>query len=156
MSERDVEIIVGHRHNHSQHSEQLNAGPSDLDKIQNDDGISKKCLYILVAIIAVLISVLCFCLIIIYEKESNVTHSIDAWKDALSKEQSEWFKNGLDELKHALNVQTNTRRAKNVILFVGDGMGVNTVTASRIYKYGEGGRLIWETFPHMGLLKVGI
>ena len=31
--------------------------------------------------------------------------------------------------------------AKNVILFIGDGMGPVTVTASRIFKYGEAGKL---------------
>lgn len=61
---------------------------------------------------------------------------------------------GKSELNEALNVQINNRVAKNVILFVGDGMGPNTVTATRIYKYGESGRLTFEKFPHMGLLKV--
>lgn len=52
-----------------------------------------------------------------------------------------------------------TRRAKNVILFVGDGMGVSTVTAARIYagqKRGEDGesyRLAMETLPHLALSK---
>ena len=34
--------------------------------------------------------------------------------------------------------------AKNVIFFLGDGMGPVTVTASRIYKYGEAGKLTME------------
>jgi alkaline phosphatase len=34
--------------------------------------------------------------------------------------------------------------AKNVIFFLGDGMGPTTVTASRIYKYGEAGSLNME------------
>ena len=53
------------------------------------------------------------------------------------------------------------RRPKNVVLFVGDGMGLNTVTAARIYKgqsrqgvSGEEASLAWERFPSMGLLKV--
>lgn len=37
--------------------------------------------------------------------------------------------------------------AKNVIFFLGDGMGPVTVTASRIYKYGEAGKLTMETLP---------
>lgn len=63
---------------------------------------------------------------------------------------------GKSELDEALKVAINNKIAKNVILFVGDGMGPNTVTASRIYKHGERGRLIFEMFPHMGLLKVNI
>ncbi len=34
--------------------------------------------------------------------------------------------------------------AKNVIFFIGDGMGPTTVTASRIYKYGEAGKLTMD------------
>lgn len=79
---------------------------------------------------------------------------MNAWRDELSPEKSVWFESGLDELKAALSIKLNTRRAKNVVLFVGDGMGISTMTASRIYKHGEQGRLAWEAFPHMGLLKV--
>ena len=45
-------------------------------------------------------------------------------------------------------------RAKNVILFVGDGMGVTTVTAARILdgqlrgEHGEENELFFETFPY--------
>src|SRR5437762_4460797 len=34
--------------------------------------------------------------------------------------------------------------AKNVIFFLGDGMGPTTVTAARIYRYGEAGKLAME------------
>jgi len=61
---------------------------------------------------------------------------------------------GRSELDNALNVAVNNKVAKNVILFIGDGMGPNTVTATRIYKHGESGRLTFEKFPHVGLLKV--
>jgi alkaline phosphatase len=48
----------------------------------------------------------------------------------------------------------NTRRARNVILFVGDGMGVSTVTAARIFAGqsrsadGESFDLTMDTAPH--------
>ena len=51
------------------------------------------------------------------------------------------------------------RRAKNVILFVGDGMGVSTMTAARILegqmkgKPGEENRLSFETFPNSAFSK---
>jgi alkaline phosphatase len=51
------------------------------------------------------------------------------------------------------------RRARNVILFVGDGMGVSTVTAARILDGqrrgldGEGNRLSFEEFPATGLVR---
>jgi alkaline phosphatase len=43
--------------------------------------------------------------------------------------------------------------AKNVIFFLGDGMGPTTVTAARIFKYGEAGRLTMETFPRTARVK---
>ncbi|MEQ8411855.1 MAG: alkaline phosphatase [Erythrobacter sp.] len=50
-------------------------------------------------------------------------------------------------------------KAKNVILFIGDGMGISTITAARIYegqKRGESGEentLSFESFPNVALVK---
>ncbi len=50
-------------------------------------------------------------------------------------------------------------KAKNVILFIGDGMGISTITAARIYagqKRGESGEensLSFEKFPNVALVK---
>jgi alkaline phosphatase len=50
-------------------------------------------------------------------------------------------------------------RARNVILFIGDGMGVSTVTAARIYQGqlrgepGEENLLSFESFPNVALVK---
>lgn len=104
---------------------------------------------LVVAVLAVIVGI---CIFLI--DRGNVMHSVVVLDEDMSVEKKDWFDIGLDELKYALNVKKNTRRAKNVILFVGDGMGVNTVTASRIYEHGESGRLSWETFPHTGMLKV--
>ncbi len=43
--------------------------------------------------------------------------------------------------------------AKNVIFFLGDGMGPTTVTASRIYKYGESGKLTLESLRRTARIK---
>jgi alkaline phosphatase len=43
--------------------------------------------------------------------------------------------------------------AKNVIFFLGDGMGPVTVTASRIFKYGEAGQLTMDTLPRTARIK---
>ncbi|CAH2248114.1 intestinal-type alkaline phosphatase-like [Pelobates cultripes] len=69
-----------------------------------------------------------------------------------------------DQAKHTLNTALNlepiTERAKNLILFIGDGMGVPTITAARIYQgqlKGESGEeniLAMESFPYVGLSKV--
>lgn len=69
-------------------------------------------------------------------------------------DQQYWKDLAKNELEEALQVKWNVNTAKNVIIFVGDGMGPNTVTATRIYKGGESHRLVYEKFPHMGLLKV--
>jgi alkaline phosphatase len=51
----------------------------------------------------------------------------------------------------------HTPKAKNVIIFVGDGMGISTITAGRIYAGqkrgldGESYKLTMETLPHMAL-----
>ncbi|XP_018327222.1 membrane-bound alkaline phosphatase-like, partial [Agrilus planipennis] len=56
-------------------------------------------------------------------------------------------------------INYNTGKAKNIILFMGDGMSLPTVTASRIYKgqnegrSGEEQQLSFEQFPFMGLSK---
>jgi alkaline phosphatase len=43
------------------------------------------------------------------------------------------------------------RTARNVILFIGDGMGVSTVTATRVYSVGVGGELVVDRFPYTAL-----
>ena len=56
------------------------------------------------------------------------------------------------------SAKSNT--AKNVILFIGDGMGLTTVMASRVYKGQQEGRpgeeevLSFEAFPNVALSKV--
>ena len=53
---------------------------------------------------------------------------------------------------HALPAQA-AGEAKNVIFFLGDGMGPTTVTASRIYKYGEAGKLNMEQLSRTARVK---
>jgi alkaline phosphatase len=43
------------------------------------------------------------------------------------------------------------RKAKNVIFFIGDGMGVSTVTAARVFSVGVDGKLVVDQFPHTAL-----
>lgn len=55
--------------------------------------------------------------------------------------------------------RTAERRAKNVILFIGDGMGISTITAARIYEAqkrgepGEENQLSFERFDNVALVK---
>lgn len=70
-----------------------------------------------------------------------------------------WYKAGQDALQEAKRQYPNVRRAKNVILFIGDGMGISTVTASRIMegqmlgKDGEKNSLAFEKLPYLALSK---
>ncbi|HEX8612276.1 MAG TPA: alkaline phosphatase [Telluria sp.] len=43
--------------------------------------------------------------------------------------------------------------AKNIIFFLGDGMGPTTITAARIYRYKEEGLLHFERMPHSARIK---
>ena len=54
-------------------------------------------------------------------------------QDALPQVNDSYFKQAQAELDKIAARQPNTGKAKNVILFVGDGMSVTTVTAARIF-----------------------
>jgi alkaline phosphatase len=45
-----------------------------------------------------------------------------------------YFKQAQGQLQRILTQPRNTNQAKNVILVVGDGMGLSTVTAARIFE----------------------
>ena len=73
--------------------------------------------------------------------------------------QDSYFQAAAQDLTQRLAVQPITSPAKNVILFVGDGMGISTLTAGRIYegqKRGVDGELnnsAMDTFPFAALVK---
>lgn len=70
-----------------------------------------------------------------------------------------YYAHDLSALNAALAEKPNTGRAKNVILFIGDGMGISTVTAARIYAGQQAGRdgpshsLAFEALPYLALSK---
>lgn len=72
-----------------------------------------------------------------------------------------WLDSGTASIKASEKLKANNNRAKNVILFVGDGMGISTITASRILegqskvnnRGGEENSLSFEKFPHLALSK---
>ncbi|KAI4828871.1 hypothetical protein KUCAC02_022943 [Chaenocephalus aceratus] len=84
------------------------------------------------------------------------------WTVSVSEEElhaSYWNNKARQALHTALNVQPDVHQAKNLILFLGDGMGIPTVTAARILKgqlaghSGEETSLVMDTFPHLALSK---
>ena len=70
-----------------------------------------------------------------------------------------WFRAGGATLEQLKTQQPVTGKAKNVILFIGDGMGVSTVTAARILEGQQRGRsgeenfLSFERLPYTALIK---
>lgn len=92
-----------------------------------------------------------------FSKKANTAHeNIDYWKNVAKSELN-------DALESITNINTNV--AKNVIIFVGDGMSLTTQTAARIYRAqhegklkgkpvnGEESLLTFEKFPHLALSK---
>ncbi|KAM8953077.1 alkaline phosphatase-like [Pelodytes ibericus] len=71
-----------------------------------------------------------------------------------------WNDQARQTLNKALNLEPITDRAKNLIMFIGDGMGVPTITAARIYQgqlrgeTGEENVMAMERFPYVALSKV--
>ncbi len=70
-----------------------------------------------------------------------------------------WLDDGAASLNDSKKLAPNARKAKNVILFVGDGMGISTVTGARIFEGqlkgtdGERNKLSFEAFPYVALSK---
>lgn len=70
-----------------------------------------------------------------------------------------WRRDGWNAVQAAKKQKIRTGKAKNVILFIGDGMGVSTLTAARIFEgqmrgeSGEENRLSFELFPFSALSK---
>ncbi|MEP6602280.1 MAG: alkaline phosphatase [Nitrospirota bacterium] len=71
----------------------------------------------------------------------------------------QWYRDGRRAVEAAKRLRAQRGRAKNVILFVGDGMGVSTVTAARILEgqqrgeSGEENLLSFERLPYVALSK---
>jgi alkaline phosphatase len=85
---------------------------------------------------------------------------------AKSADQNSWYRQGdrwLKEKVTSFQAQSHSSdgfpAAKNIILFIGDGMSITTLTASRIWqgqqqgKLGEEHFLHFETFPYTALIK---
>ncbi|AKH69259.1 alkaline phosphatase [Spongiibacter sp. IMCC21906] len=74
-----------------------------------------------------------------------------------------WYRAGHHSVNNSMMTRANSNHkrgeAKNIILFIGDGMGISTLTAARIFqgqqqgKSGEENSLSFERFPYSGLIK---
>nr|XP_023675710.1 intestinal-type alkaline phosphatase 1-like isoform X2 [Paramormyrops kingsleyae] len=79
--------------------------------------------------------------------------------DTQEREPAYWNAQARETLQTALKLRPLDHRAKNIILFLGDGMGVSTVSAARILRgqmeghSGEETVLAMDTFPYLALSK---
>lgn len=75
------------------------------------------------------------------------------------EDQQTWINDGKAALEAAKKLQPNNHQAKNIILFIGDGMGISTITGSRIFEGqqrgvdGERNQLAFEKLPYLALSK---
>ncbi|XP_041849964.1 alkaline phosphatase, tissue-nonspecific isozyme [Melanotaenia boesemani] len=88
----------------------------------------------------------------------------DVWQQIREHEIEEedpeyWRSQARENLQWVLDRKLNANVAKNIVFFLGDGMGLTTYTAARILKgqlqnrTGEETVMTMDTFPHVGLAK---
>lgn len=86
---------------------------------------------------------------------------MESQAEQISETPTFWLDSGQNSIKAAERLKANKAFAKNVILFVGDGMGVSTINAARILEVqrkpgncgGEENSLSFETAPYVALSK---
>jgi alkaline phosphatase len=88
----------------------------------------------------------------------NIIATDKDWSNDVYAER--WYDDARKNIEHILNRRLNGGLARNIIMFLGDGMGISTVTAGRILKgqlqgnNGEEEVTIMESLDHVGLSKV--
>ncbi|XP_063923408.1 alkaline phosphatase 4-like [Zophobas morio] len=101
---------------------------------------------------------------VIVQTNKNLFENIEPTPDAqlLKEDQTFWYGVAGDYLEEMIKLDQQPKKhvAKNVVIMIGDGMGIPTVTATRIYKgqrnYGKSGedhKLVYENFPSVALVK---
>ncbi|XP_043654653.1 alkaline phosphatase 4 isoform X2 [Drosophila teissieri] len=96
----------------------------------------------------------------------DIGPQFDVGKPTEPEDAEFWHNVGLRQLektiKQAQRVKENSyqKKARNIIVFIGDGMGVSTISAGRIYKgqylkhgHGEEETLVFDDFPNTGMAK---
>lgn len=64
-----------------------------------------------------------------------------------------WLDNAKKFVDKKINAELNTSKAKNIILFLGDGLGFSTIAATRVVLGGEEKKLAFENFPNTATAK---
>jgi len=80
-------------------------------------------------------------------------HKFDPLLNQEENNKDYWIKKGKEFVENQVKLQENKIKAKNIIFFIGDGMSLTTLAASRVYQGGEEKPLSFENFPYTGLIK---
>lgn len=99
--------------------------------------------------------------VLLVEKDAVGISTVRGVTDDLFRNQdnNQWYMDGVKLIEDNLKIKPNTNTAKSAILFLGDGMGISTITATRFLvgqskgKQGEETVLSWELFPWTALAK---
>lgn len=88
-----------------------------------------------------------------FDKPPGLTLNSILYHDETQKEYH--IKNGIEFVNQQMlkTSKLNKNRAKNTILFLGDGMSVPLLSATRVYIGGEEKSLAFERFPYFAMSK---
>ncbi|XP_050540538.1 membrane-bound alkaline phosphatase-like [Daktulosphaira vitifoliae] len=101
------------------------------------------------------ILVLLVCILRIFEINGSLTET----ETNPESVKNYWLESGQNYLEKVSKLALRTNTAKNLIIFMGDGMSLTTITAARIYngqinnRTGESDYLSFENFPFTGKTK---
>ncbi len=90
---------------------------------------------------------------------SEANNTSDVHPPGKQESPERWYRDGDELIEQRRAGRESIKPARNVILFVGDGMSLATIAAARILEgqqrgeAGEENSLIFETFPHLALAK---
>ena len=92
------------------------------------------------------------------QQQHNSDHNLFE-RDERERTSEFWLRSGKRALERALQTRPTSGRAKNSIIFIGDGMSLTTITAARILsgqlanRSGEEEQLSFEQLPNVALIK---
>lgn len=104
-----------------------------------------------------ILSLVVFTVVVCSSANDDITHKkhilSTPYVNVMESSNEFWNHKAQNYLKGKLNEKFNKNKAKNVIMFLGDGMSLTTVAATRMYMGSEQTQLSFEKFPHFGLSK---
>lgn len=100
------------------------------------ENIKMNFIYILIIVVVVLIGLLGFAGFLLFERKSSVL-VVDQGKLGRSSklEQRIWYDDAFNDLKKSIEFEPNKGQAKNIVIFVGDGMGTYLYSGLPLQKW---------------------